>query len=291
MLHFPTGTLNLAPRPLGGPLRKTLVVAAALALAACSRPQGRSPSASRPLLPAARRLDAPGRQLAVTRSTPNAASGAASSSCESWMIRGTRTLPCGWRSSLYADPTIVAVVGHLSSGTSLAAARVYGGGATPTRDDLAVRVQSRPVGDQSLRVPGVPERSTARAPARALPGRRSRQASRHHLHQQRLWAGRARDVRGRVCAVGRDRARSRSLHPGHSRRSSRTSRACAAGARTCCCSPPSDRGPSSRYARCARSGCGGPCSAGTRSRDRGGRGARGGHPAVVRLSRGPARRS
>ena len=33
---------------------------------------------------------------------------------------------------LYADPTVVAVVGHLSSGASLAAARVYGGGATPT---------------------------------------------------------------------------------------------------------------------------------------------------------------
>src|SRR2546422_802940 len=33
---------------------------------------------------------------------------------------------------LYADPAIVAVVGHLSSGPSLAAARVYGGGATPT---------------------------------------------------------------------------------------------------------------------------------------------------------------
>src|SRR2546422_3845195 len=33
---------------------------------------------------------------------------------------------------LYADPAVVAVVGHLSSGASLAAARVYGGGATPT---------------------------------------------------------------------------------------------------------------------------------------------------------------
>ena len=33
---------------------------------------------------------------------------------------------------LYADPAIVAVVGHLSSGPSLSAARVYGGGATPT---------------------------------------------------------------------------------------------------------------------------------------------------------------
>ena len=33
---------------------------------------------------------------------------------------------------LYADPAVVAVVGHLTSGASLAAARVYGGGATPT---------------------------------------------------------------------------------------------------------------------------------------------------------------
>ena len=33
---------------------------------------------------------------------------------------------------LYADPAVVAVVGHLSSGASLVAARVYGGGATPT---------------------------------------------------------------------------------------------------------------------------------------------------------------
>lgn len=33
--------------------------------------------------------------------------------------------------ALYADPTVVAVIGHLSSGPSIAAARVYGGGATP----------------------------------------------------------------------------------------------------------------------------------------------------------------
>lgn len=32
---------------------------------------------------------------------------------------------------LYADPTVVAVVGHLTSGTSIAAARVYGGGSDP----------------------------------------------------------------------------------------------------------------------------------------------------------------
>jgi len=32
---------------------------------------------------------------------------------------------------LYADPSIVAVVGHLSSGTTIAAARVYGAGADP----------------------------------------------------------------------------------------------------------------------------------------------------------------
>ncbi|HZI22154.1 MAG TPA: ABC transporter substrate-binding protein [Gemmatimonadales bacterium] len=33
--------------------------------------------------------------------------------------------------ALYADPAVVAVVGHLASGTSLAAARVYGGGSDP----------------------------------------------------------------------------------------------------------------------------------------------------------------
>ena len=32
---------------------------------------------------------------------------------------------------LYADPSVVAVVGHLTSGASIAAARVYGGGTTP----------------------------------------------------------------------------------------------------------------------------------------------------------------
>jgi branched-chain amino acid transport system substrate-binding protein len=32
---------------------------------------------------------------------------------------------------LYADPSVVAVVGHLTSGSSIAAARVYGGGASP----------------------------------------------------------------------------------------------------------------------------------------------------------------
>ena len=32
---------------------------------------------------------------------------------------------------LYADPAVVAVVGHLSSDPSKAAARIYGGGATP----------------------------------------------------------------------------------------------------------------------------------------------------------------
>ncbi len=33
--------------------------------------------------------------------------------------------------ALYAEPAVVAVIGHLSSSTSIAAARVYGGGATP----------------------------------------------------------------------------------------------------------------------------------------------------------------
>src|SRR2546428_9402540 len=32
---------------------------------------------------------------------------------------------------LYGDPDVVAVLGHLTSGTTIAAARVYGGGASP----------------------------------------------------------------------------------------------------------------------------------------------------------------
>src|SRR5437879_11971206 len=46
---------------------------------------------------------------------------------------------------LYVDPAIVAVVGHLSSGPSLSAARVYGGGAThtPMRPPSAARPDAR----------------------------------------------------------------------------------------------------------------------------------------------------
>src|SRR5207302_785095 len=90
------------------------------------------------------------------------------------------------------------------------------GGRDAYPDDFTVRVESRPVGDESVRVPRVPERPATRARARpfCLANAR-RQTSRHHLPQQRLWTRGAPDVRGRVCAPGGDRARVRSLHPGH----------------------------------------------------------------------------
>jgi branched-chain amino acid transport system substrate-binding protein len=133
MLHFPTVTLNLAPRPLGGPLRKTLVVAAALALAACSRPTGPitvglagpfSQPRGASMLRAA--------QLAVNQI--NAKRGIRGRKLELRVVddSGNEDTAVRVAEQLYADPAIVAVVGHLSSGTSLAAARVYGGGATPT---------------------------------------------------------------------------------------------------------------------------------------------------------------
>src|SRR6185437_12248954 len=133
MLHFPTGTLNLAPRPLGGPLRKTLVVAAALALAACSRPTG--PIAVGLAGPFSQPRGASmlrAAQLAVNK--VNAKRGIRGRKLELRVVddSGNEDTAVRVAEQLYADPTIVAVVGHLSSGTSLAAARVYGGGATPT---------------------------------------------------------------------------------------------------------------------------------------------------------------
>src|SRR6185437_2411172 len=133
MLHFPTGTLNLAPRPLGGPLRRTLVVAAALALAACSRPTG--PIAVGLAGPFSQPRGASmlrAAQLAVNQ--VNAKRGIRGRKLELRVVddSGNEDTAVRVAEQLYADPTIVAVVGHLSSGTSLAAARVYGGGATPT---------------------------------------------------------------------------------------------------------------------------------------------------------------
>ena len=44
---------------------------------------------------------------------------------------GSEDAAVGVAEELYRDPDVLAVVGHLTSGTTLAAARVYGGGANP----------------------------------------------------------------------------------------------------------------------------------------------------------------
>ena len=132
MLRFPTAEFNLAPRLPRGPLRKSLVVAAALALAACSRPAG----------PVAIGLAGPfsqprgasmlrAAQLAVSQ--VNARRAIRGRKLELRVVddSGNEDTAVRVAEQLYADPAVVGVVGHLSSVTSLAAARVYGGGATP----------------------------------------------------------------------------------------------------------------------------------------------------------------
>ncbi len=120
-------------RPRGGLLRKSLVVAAALALAACSRPTG--PIAVGLAGPFSQPRGASmlrAAQLAVNQI--NAKRGIRGRKVELRIVddSGNEDTAVRVAEELYADPAIVAVVGHLSSGTSLAAARVYGGGATPT---------------------------------------------------------------------------------------------------------------------------------------------------------------
>ncbi|HYK82983.1 MAG TPA: ABC transporter substrate-binding protein [Gemmatimonadales bacterium] len=143
MLRFLWSLLNLAPRSgdgghpvfstaLGGHLRRLLVVGTALSLATCSRPRGSIVIAlagpfSQPrgasMLRAA--------QLAVNQI--NAHGGVRGNRLELRVAddSGSEDTAVRVAETLYADPTVVAVVGHLSSGPSLAAARVYGGGGTP----------------------------------------------------------------------------------------------------------------------------------------------------------------
>src|SRR5437773_2037940 len=133
MLRLPMGELNLAPRLPGGPLRTSLLVGSVIALAACSRPTG----------PIAIGLAGPfseprgasmlrAAQLAVNQI--NAKRGIRGRKLELRIVddSGNEDTAVRVAEQLYADPAIVAVVGHLSSGPSLAAARVYAGGATPT---------------------------------------------------------------------------------------------------------------------------------------------------------------
>ena len=133
MLRLATGELNLAPRLPGGPLRTSLLVGSVIVLAACSRPTG--PIAVGLAGPFSQPRGASmlrAAQLAVNQI--NAKRGIRGRKLELRVVddSGNEDTAVRVAEQLYADPTIVAVVGHLSSGTSLAAARVYGGGATPT---------------------------------------------------------------------------------------------------------------------------------------------------------------
>ena len=121
------------PRIVEDPLRKSLVIAAALALAACSAPGG--PIAIGLAGPFSQPRGASmlrAAQMAVNQ--VNAKRGIRGRKVELRVVddSGNEDTAVRVAEQLYADPAVVAVVGHLSSGTSLAAARVYGGGATPT---------------------------------------------------------------------------------------------------------------------------------------------------------------
>src|SRR5438093_2192189 len=119
-------------RALGGPVREYLV-AAALALAACSPPTG--PIAIGLAGPFSQPRGASmlrAAQLAVNQ--VNAKRGIRGRKLELRIVddAGNEDTAVRVGEELYADPAIVAVVGRLSSGPWLAAARVYAGGATPT---------------------------------------------------------------------------------------------------------------------------------------------------------------
>src|SRR5437899_549239 len=246
----------------------------------------------RPLLPTARSLDAPGCSVGGQpdqRQTGNPGSQARAASRRRFGQRGRRGAGGG-----------AAVCGPCDRGgggtPELGPFSLGGAGVRGRRDaypdDFAVRVESRPVGDESVRVPRVPERPATRARARPFwLAHARRQTRRHHLPQQRLWTRGAPDVHGRVCAPGGDRARVRSLHPGH-----RVARAV-----------PLAHAPRGRGRAAARRGAprgrAGPAgdalarAAVARARrgrphgDRGGRRARGGHAVVVRLPPRPERRA
>src|SRR5207253_972608 len=133
MLRLPMGELNLAPRLPGGPLRASLLVGTVIALAACSRPTGPiAVGLAGPFSQARGASMLRAAQLAVNQI--NAKRGIRGRKLELRVVddSGNEDAAVRVAEQLYADPAIVAVVGHLSSGPSLSAARVYGGGATPT---------------------------------------------------------------------------------------------------------------------------------------------------------------
>jgi len=134
MLRLPPAGLNLAPHLVGRRLvRTSLVVGFGAVLAACS---------SRPAGPVAIGLAGPfsqargasmlrAAQLAVNQI--NARRGIRGLPLELRIVDDSGSEDTAVRAAerLYADPTVVAVVGHLSSGPTIAAARVYGAGPNP----------------------------------------------------------------------------------------------------------------------------------------------------------------
>jgi branched-chain amino acid transport system substrate-binding protein len=142
MLRFPAGQLNLAALPSrngrlfafldGGLLGRSALVSAALVLAACRSPSGpiliglagplsqpRGTSMFRAAQLAVDQINAKGG----VRGRPLRLKPADDSGSENVAVRVAE--------QLYADPAVVAVVGHLSSDPTLAAARVYGAGTSP----------------------------------------------------------------------------------------------------------------------------------------------------------------
>src|SRR2546426_710508 len=132
-------------RPLGGPLRISLVIAAALALAACSRPTG--PIAVGLAGPFSQPRGASmlrAAQLAVNQI--NAKRGIRGRKLELRVVddSGNEDTAVRVAEQLYADPAIVAVVGDPGSGPSLSAARGRGGGRAATPHVLTAPARPRP---------------------------------------------------------------------------------------------------------------------------------------------------
>src|SRR5882762_5510971 len=120
------------PRHLGGLLRRSALVGAALMLAACSRPSGPiviglagpfSQARGTSMLRAA--------ELAVDQINARGGVRGRLLKLKPADDSGSENTALRVAEQLYADPAVVAVVGHLSSDPSKAAARVYGAGPSP----------------------------------------------------------------------------------------------------------------------------------------------------------------
>jgi len=129
---MPAAVIPFARRNLYASVRTAAPVWVVLAAAGCARPSGSiviglAGPFSQPRGASMLR----GAQLAVNQI--NARGGVRGRTLELRVAddSGNEDTAVRVAGALYADPAVVAVVGHLASGTSLAAARVYGGGSDP----------------------------------------------------------------------------------------------------------------------------------------------------------------